>query len=1307
MHIQLRFVLAFLLISACSTPADPVSKDVKSDVQTTETAGADASTPDQTSHDLALDNLAPEDLAIKDLAPEDLALEDVAPDDLALEDLSPQELAPEDLAAEDLAPEDVVSEDLTPEDLVPEDLVTEDLVTEDSSPEDVPPDTPPCTPTCDGTHCGDDGCDGLCSCGKPVNGCYDAVCEDGVCNAIANTMSCDDANPCTLEDTCAAGVCAGTIKDCADADACTLDSCHEDTGDCIHDVAGADSLPCDDGNPCTGSDACTGGNCKGVLLPLEQITVVECLCQSDEDCDALDDNNICNGTLYCPQDGPVVHLCQVLPDSIPNCDDGVTCTNDTCDPAQGCLHEPDDTLCADGWDCTTETCNPLADCQVTADNDKCNDDNDCTDDICDVSAGCQNTPYDGGTPCGQPQGWGTCQSGVCICTPQCENKLCGPDACQGTCGDCDPTQDCVDGQCVSKSCEVLCDGIQCGTAGLQGQCNCGECDDNNPCTIDSCDEDAAWCVFDKDAAIGLACDDKLPCTLDDVCTPQGCKGVEIECDDGNECTMDYCSFLTGICSFGTGGLQGVNCDDGNPCTSVDKCSFGECVGIPKAPEYVNVEQCPCAADGDCAPYEDGNVCNGTPACLEGDLGGHCYIDPATVLDCNDDVECTVDTCNPATGCKNTPNLQPCLDQASCTVDSCDPELGCLNVPDDSKCDDGNPCTAGWCDPDKSCTYGAMPEGMACGEPVGWGLCAKNGVCKCAPVCKEHGCGDDSCGSSCGECGEWGYDCIDGECIADCDLWCQVPECGPAGMWSECDCGACDDGSQCTIDICDEDKKCRHIYRHDEPCDDGSECTADDHCVMAACVGTSTLCDDENECTVDSCDPVTGQCVFDEVEAQGAQCDDAVPCTADTKCSEGLCVGEFKDCDDGSACTVDSCDEVTGVCQHAPLPDGTECDDGNLCTGEDKCAAGWCKGALPAPGPDVPPECVCGSDQDCAPLDDGNPCNGALFCNTDGGGFCDLDPASLPPCDDGVGCTDNLCDPVEGCINLPVHEVCVDDVDCTSDYCHPKGDCQNMGYGSNCDDGNDCTFDTCYVPGGCAHTPVQNTIPCGQPEGWGQCQAGECVCKWKCSDINCGDNGCGGTCGDCPGDLNQCVLGECQCKPDCSGKECGPNGCGGYCGGCDWEVSDCSDDFKCNCFYVECQNICCAIEEECVDGYCQNLINPPPVRISWGVVTPTTMEIVMENDVPVTGIQLLYSTLDATPFGGKVFELFPFIFFSENMLGALGIGNSIPPGKAVLVNLEFAPRQPGSMYCIMGDYNLFLGADGELKYQVIPQCYTWP
>jgi len=57
-----------------------------------------------------------------------------------------------------------------------------------------------------------------------------------------------------------------------------------------------------------------------------------------------------------------------------------------------------------------------------------------------------------------------------------------------------------------------------------------------------------------------------------------------------------------------------------------------------------------------------------------------------------------------------------------------------------------------------------------------------------------------------------------------------------------------------------------------------------------------------------------------------------------------------------------------------------------------------------------------------------------------------------------------------------------------------------------------------------------------------------ACVPDCEGLDCGWDGCGGSCGQCKvGGV--CISGIC-CTPECDGKDCGPDGCGGWCGACD-------------------------------------------------------------------------------------------------------------------------------------------------------------
>jgi hypothetical protein len=58
------------------------------------------------------------------------------------------------------------------------------------------------------------------------------------------------------------------------------------------------------------------------------------------------------------------------------------------------------------------------------------------------------------------------------------------------------------------------------------------------------------------------------------------------------------------------------------------------------------------------------------------------------------------------------------------------------------------------------------------------------------------------------------------------------------------------------------------------------------------------------------------------------------------------------------------------------------------------------------------------------------------------------------------------------------------------------------------------------------------------------------CMPQCAGRSCGDDGCGGSCGTCPGGFPCDTQGQCgTCTPFCGCAVCGDDGCGGSCGTC--------------------------------------------------------------------------------------------------------------------------------------------------------------
>jgi len=153
---------------------------------------------------------------------------------------------------------------------------------------------------------------------------------------------------------------------------------------------------------------------------------------------------------------------------------------------------------------------------------------------------------------------------------------------------------------------------------------------------------------------------------------------------------------------------------------------------------------------------------------------------------------------------------------------------------------------------------------------------------------------------------------------------------------EVDDGLCFDGNPCTRDVCDAETGCSYPP-FAGPCDDQTVCTLNDHCVDGTCTGAPLNCDDNNPCTDDRCDPVAG-CINTN---NAAPCDTGNPCTSDV-CDGGVCrVGPRVQCNDGSPCTDDSCDPARG-CVFTPA-DGRLCDDDDPCTTQSVCGGGQCVG----------------------------------------------------------------------------------------------------------------------------------------------------------------------------------------------------------------------------------------------------------------------------------------------------------------------------------------------------------------------------
>ena len=534
---------------------------------------------------------------------------------------------------------------------------------------------------------------------------------------------------------------------------------------------------CDDLNTCNGAETCISGRCAvGTPAPCDDLLA----CNGLETCDPVlgcqagtpttcDDNNPCT-TDSCDETSGCVFTAVAGP-----CDDLDACTSgDTC-AAGACSGTP--TVCTDNDACNgLETCDPATGACLPGITPACDDVNPCTDDGCDSASGCFNIPNT--NPCDD----------LSACT---ENDACAAGTCAGTLTPAAQTCNAGNG--------TVCDGLEsCNPA--TGACDPGtalDCDDQNPCTDDSCD--SAFGCFNVPNTD--PCDDNTVCTTGDTCTAGACVGTPIVCDDLDACNgSESCDSVLG-CQPGVA----LTCDDANPCTD-DSCdSASGCFNVPNV-----------------APCSDGTECTTGDTCTLGICLG-------TAVVCDDGDACNgSETCDAVVGCE--PGTPPTCDDANtCTDDSCVSPTGCLNAPNDANaCDDGNLCT----------TADACSGGSCGGTPI---TCSDDDLCNGIETCNlGTGLCDPGTAPNCDDLNV----CTDDGCDA-------LLGCSNTPNTSLCDDGsACTSGDTCTAGTCAGTAIV---------CDDANVCNGAETCNPAlGCQGGVPLdCNDADECSVDSCDPILG------------------------------------------------------------------------------------------------------------------------------------------------------------------------------------------------------------------------------------------------------------------------------------------------------------------------------------------------------------------------------------------------------------------------------------------------------------------
>jgi hypothetical protein len=500
------------------------------------------------------------------------------------------------------------------------------------------------------------------------------------------------------------------------------------------------------------------------------------------------------------------------------------------------------------------------------------------------------------------------------------------------------------------------------------------CNDQIPCTVDSCDVEEGRCKHDRKNSLcsnGLFCDGVERCDDEEGCVP----GTPVDCDDDSSCTTDTCDENANECKH----VEGPNsCNDGLFCNGVERCDpDGGCLpgnppncgdGIPCTVDACNEAQDRCTHTPNNSVCTDGDFCDGVEVC---NPNSGCQAGPPP--NCNDGVACTADLCNEATdSCTHQPNNSLCSDGQFCDgVEVCNPTKGCQAGPPPN-CSDQLVCTVDHCvEATDTCVH--LPNNN---------LCSNNLFCDGSEICSPS------------------QGCIGG----------TPPDCS--------------DDVPCTVDVCVEsNNSCSH-RENPSFCSDGLYCNGDERCdeLLGCYFGIPPDCSDDTACTVDVCIEATDTC---ESTASNELCNNGLFCDGVEICSPllGCTDGTPPDCSDDIECTDDICSNLTQSCLHPP--DNTQCNNGLFCDGQEVCNPDM--GCVDGDPISCNDQSVCTDDfcfepeDECRNVPNGVLCGDGVFnpecgeeCDEDNGEICNNDID-----DDGdmlVDCADPDCNqfPIETC-----------------------------------------------------------------------------------------------------------------------------------------------------------------------------------------------------------------------------------------------------------------------------------------------------
>ncbi len=427
---------------------------------------------------------------------------------------------------------------------------------------------------------------------------------------------------------------------------------------------------------------------------------------------------------------------------------------------------------------------------------------------------------------------------------------------------------------------------------------------------------------------------------------------------------------------------------------------------------------------------------------------------------------------------------------------------------------------------------------------------------------------------------------------------------------------------CGNGVCDIGREDCLSCAQDCPCHD------DEHCVGGVCQKRDRCgngqCESSENCT--TCPKDCG-CMTGEICQEGQ-------CSPHSSCGNGICEGSLSE--NCSTCPRDctcpggqKCNSQKGICSDAcgdhvcspqlgetctTCPKDCPCYHGQKCIAnrcEDLCGNGVCEAAQGENCSTCPTDCACPKGQKCLRGRCGEHC-GDGKCDPTSGENCatcsqDCACPTSQICLNGhcqSPCGDKICDKSRGenC------STCSKDCACPSTHYCESGICKHRCGDTKCDKTHGENCSTC---------PIDCACPVGEV-----CQNARCVCVPHCQKKECGDDGCGGSCGTCSG-LKTCQNGHCVCQNQCKqgyqkclskssyercergadgcwhlktyqcssgavcqngsccaggcdGKNCGDDGCGGTCG-------TCSSHEVCQSGRCQCKHECKENEAFCLDS----------------------------------------------------------------------------------------------------------------------------